>query len=586
MILQALADYYNTQEANGVLPRWGWADTKVSADLHLGADGSILRLVNIQIPEQRGKNTVLRPQVLTMPLGPVRGVNIVPYFLCDNPQFILGYDYVNRPERVRNSFEASRKLHQDVLGNVDSAVAQAILKFYETWDPSRCVSDDALQGSLELLAQGVNITFCNRIGERAVDDERIREAWQAYFEKTQGDGPEEVCLVTGRKAPVALVHPKIKGVPGAQVSGASIVSFNADAFCSYGRVQNANAPVSVQAAFSYTTALNALLGDQHHTVRLGDTTVVMWAQSGEDVYADVMAGALFQIDGPYNETDLQRVLACLARGEAVDFDEQRLDANMRFYVLGLSPNAGRLSVRYFLQNSFGAFAANVNAHQARLRIDGYNDAQDRPVTVGQLLMATVNRNSRDKKPQPVLTGGLMTAILNNTRYPSTLLTGIHLRLRAERKIGHTKAAALKAYYLKNQSPFVPKEVLTVSLNHESNYTPYVLGRLFAVYESVQQSANPGIAATIVDRYFNSAAAIPATIFPMLGQLAQKHLRKMRGDKKGLSIFYSKLITDLGSRVGERFPARLNLPEQGAFLLGYYAQTQDRYSKKSDEEESE
>ena len=116
----------------------------------------------------------------------------------------------------------------------------------------------------------------------------------------------------------------------------------------------------------------------------------------------------------------------------------------------------------------------------------------------------------------------------------------------------------------------------MSLNPDSTNIPYTLGRLFSVLEAVQSSANPGINATIKDRYFNAASATPGHIFPILLNLSQKHLRKLDG---GFRVHYEKQLTELMSILPEEFPTRLNLPQQGAFQLGYYHQTQKRYEKK-------
>ena len=205
----------------------------------------------------------------------------------------------------------------------------------------------------------------------------------------------------------------------------------------------------------------------------------------------------------------------------------------------------------------------------------------------KLLSETVNQNARDKSPAPDLAGEVLRAVLTNTRYPATLLNGVALRIRAEREVTRGRAAIVKAYYqklaetTKHENPDIPEEVLQVSLNPDASNVPYTLGRLFSVLEAIQASANPGINATIKDKYFNSAAATPAVIFPILLNLAQKHLKKLRGSNAGLVVFYEKQLTELCSRIGEQYPAHMNLPQQGSFQLGYYCQTQARYQKKEE-----
>lgn len=178
----------------------------------------------------------------------------------------------------------------------------------------------------------------------------------------------------------------------------------------------------------------------------------------------------------------------------------------------------------------------------------------------------------------MLAGEVLRSVLTDTCYPAQLLNGVTLRIRAEREITRGRAAILKAYYLKNPHPDVPKEVLTVSLNPDCTDSAYVLGRLFSVLEAIQSAANPGINATIKDKYFNSASSTPSHVFPTLINLAQKHLRKL---DKGLSISYGRQLTALMGKLEEAFPDRMNLPQQGAFQLGYYHQTQARYQKKEE-----
>lgn len=260
-------------------------------------------------------------------------------------------------------------------------------------------------------------------------------------------------------------------------------------------------------------------------------------------------------------------------------DEERLDPDMDFYILGISPNAARLSVHFFLHNTSGSFLRNAQTHQQRLEIvkPVYDKFDTLPIW--KLLDETVNQDSRDKTPTPNMAGEVLRAILTDTRYPAILLNGVVLRIRAEHSITRGRAAILKAYYLKNPHSDVPEEVLNVSLNPKSTNIPYNLGRLFSVLEAVQSSANPGINATIKDKYFNSASATPSTVFPVLLNLAQKHLKKLDG---GLRTYYDKQITELLSKLGELYSSQLNLPQQGSFQLGYYHQTQRRFDKKKDE----
>lgn len=420
--------------------------------------------------------------------------------------------------------------------------------------------------------KGANLTF--RVDGRYVwEDGEIRSAWDSHYNQSQGE--KQQCLVTGNPDVAAPVHPVVKGVAGAQSSGAAIVSFNAPAFCSYGKEQSLNAPVGKYAAFAYTAALNYLLSDRENVHRIGDTTVVCWAEGAEPQYGLFAGLSLFGDDLPdtITENDLRDALKKLADG--LPCNEMKLDPSRTFYILGLAPNAARLSVRFFCRNSFGTLMKNVNDHHERLEIAGCRY----PVTpLWAMLRETVNMKSTDKSPSPVMAGATARAIFTGTQYPASLLEAAMLRIRAEREITPGRAAILKAYYLKNPTEQCPKEVLTVALNENSTNIPYTLGRLFAVYEEVQEKANPGINATIKDKYFNSAAATPAVIFPILDNLSLKHLRKL---DTGLRISKEQQIGQLKCVLEESYPIRLSLPEQGSFNLGYYHQKQFRFTKKED-----
>lgn len=578
MILQALVSYYETLAARGELPQPGWAPVKVSYVLNLDDQGDITTVVCIKEEVTRGKKKALVPQIIQLPAPVKRTVGVTANFLCDNSSYILGADKKGKPKRSLECFQACKTLHETLLVSVEEPAARALLSFFDHWQPEKLTEHPAFaHQDMEDLLASANLIFRYR-GRYLHEIPAIRQAWQDYYNNSQ-DGQQFPCLVTGKLAPVAQLHPSIKGIYGAQSSGASLVSFNAPAFCSYDREQGLNAPTSQYAAFAYGAALNYLIATQN--TRVGDVTLLFWAESGEEAYTDALKRFGFgggDEDDQYKEEDLKGLMESLAEGADVEWDGTRIDPNMTFYILGISPNAARLSVRFFLRNSFGQFIRNVKAHYDRLEIVRPSFDPFDNIPVWRMLKETVNPNSREKKPAADMAGDTLRTILTNTPYPATLLNGVTLRIRADREMNRTRAAILKAYYLKNRNPFVPEEVLTVSLNQDSNHEAYVLGRLFSVLEAIQSDANPGINATIRDKYFSSASATPGVVFPTLVNLAQKHLRKLDEGKK---IFYDKQLTELMSKLGETYPNRMNLPQQGAFQLGYYHQTQYRFTKKED-----
>lgn len=579
MILQALTRYYEDLLAEGKISRPGWVTAKVSYGLVLDEEGRLLQVVPLLTEVEKKNKKVLVSREMEVPAPVKRTAGVAANFLCDNSSYLLGADSKGKPERTADCFAAAKELHLKLLAEADSPAARAVKGFFESWDPQTASAHPALSEDWEEILKGGNLIFWFR-GGAVTEDAAVREAWQRQYAAGDNGADEEICLVTGKRGPVARLHPSIKGVAGAQAMGASLVSFNAPSFCSYGHEQGMNAPTGEYAAQAYTTALNTLLADRGRVCRIGDTTVLFWAKGGGTGYQDCawmsMFGNVSGQEANYKETDILSTLKDLSRGKSVDWDGERLDPDTRFYILGLAPNAARLSVRFFWQNSFGTLARNVANHYERLEI--VQPAFDKRPTlpVGALLRETVNLNARTPEPEPRLAGDLMLAILNDTPYPATLLYGVALRIRAERAVTRGRAAIIKAYYLKNSRDENLKEVMTVQLNDQTNYLPYLLGRLFSVLEAVQAATNPGINATIRDRYFNAASATPATVFPLLLNLAQKHLAKL---DKGQEVYYDKQITAICGMIGETLPARMNLPEQSAFQLGYYHETQKRYTKK-------
>ena len=577
MILQALTRLYEDLVSRGEISKPGWSEAKISYALCLEADGTLTQVVPLFVEEQAGKKTVLRPRNMKLPaaVSGRTGLSVKPNFMWDNSSYMLGVDEKGKPERSLKQFRACAKLYHELLDSVDSIVSKAMLAFFDTWKPEQARLHPALSDCWEDLMKGANLVF--RVdGQFTQENAAICAAWDACYNRNEGEKTQ--CLVTGRQDVPEKVHPLIKGVANAQSSGASIVSFNEDAFCSYGKEQSLNAPVGKYAAFAYTSALNHLLADRENVQRIGDTTVVCWAEGGEPVYRPVMLGALFGTEQPeWTEKDLRAAVRRLAEGKPVE--ERGLDPQRPFYILGLAPNAARLSVRFFFRDTFGNLMKNINAHHERMEIVRPSYDPYETIPLWAMLRETVNLNTRDKDPSPVMAGATARAIFTGAPYPAALMEAVMLRIRAERNITRGRAAILKAYYLKNPHRDCPEEVLTVSLNENSTNIPYTLGRLFSVYEAVQQQANPGINSTIKDKYFNGASSTPATIFPVLDNLYQKHLKKLKG---GLRVFYDKQVMELKGVLEEEYPLRLSLPQQGSFNLGYYHQTQKRFEKKEEQ----
>lgn len=577
MILQALTRLYEdlsqkTDEEKRV-PKFGYSNVLVSAIAQIDTAG---RLVSI-IPAN--SSDPLKKSPYNLPLQLKRSGSLPPaYFLSDNAQYVFGIEKDGVTEKTLKRFRIFKSFHETLLKDDTSIEAQALCNYLKNWDPNSDENIEILNDAKAVIATGQIIFRVLETSTFLHEVDSILERWEAYYSSTLSD-VRGMCLVTGKNEPIARIHNSVKNIKAdtLQPNGWSLVAFDKDsrAFSSFGKVQGENAPVGEYAAFAYTSALNHLLADRENVHRIGDTTVVSWAEGAEPEYNDFSNFLLFGDDAPkrISTDDLHSIVDKLSQG--LPCDALNLDMSRRFYILGLAPNAARLSVRFFYNSTFGELMKNVAEHHQRLEIVG---SRFSIMPLWALLRETVNMNTTDKSPSPVMAGAVARAIFMGTNYPASLLQGTMLRIRAERDVTPGRAAIIKAYYLKNKHESCPKEVLTVSLNEASTNVPYTLGRLFAVYEAVQEAANPGINATIKDKYFNAASATPATIFPVLDNLAQKHLRKLA---VGQRIYYDKQIGKIKNILGETNPGRLSLPEQGSFNLGYYHQKEARYVKKEE-----
>lgn len=581
MILQALVQYYeNLLKANKV-SRSGWCQAKVSHAIELNEDGTIKTILFLKAEKEMGRKKIWVPIFLQVPEMVTRSSGVSANFLCDNAKYFLGFDSTGVNSRSIECFESAKKKHLVFLKNAHNPMAKAICRYFESWNPSKAMNHPAVKEHLEELNEGGNIIFTMK-DLYAQDDEEIKRLWEKQNDQTNQD-MEGICLVTGQKTEIARIHRGIKGVPGAQSSGATLVSFNAPAFESYGKEQSYNAPVGKYAEFAYTTALNYLLNHDKYRFPLGDSMIVFWAESAREEYQENFLAWLNP--KPDNQEEMKKVFGNLQQGIRVDLEDISLDPEQKFYILCLAPNAARLSVRFFYQNSFGNMVHNLAKHYARMSIVRPQWEDNEYLGIQSMLDETVNQKSKDKNPLPNMAAMVLLAVLEDTNYPASLYTNTLIRIRAEQgKVTHGRAAIIKAYLIKNYHWKEGEDYM--GLNERCEESAYVLGRIFAVLESIQKDANPGISATIRERYFNSACATPASVFPVLIKLKNSHMKKIERENGGTKVYYEKLLTELTGklRIDEKtdgFPRRLSLEEQGKFILGYYHQMQKKYEKKED-----
>lgn len=583
MILQALVKYYENLVEEEKVSKQGWCSAKVSYEIELSKEGEIKNIICLKIEEERGKKTVIRPQNLLVPEMVTRSSGVSADFLCDNAKYLLGISQENDEKdkkRAEECFLAARDKHLSLLNHAEGEMAKAICLFFQNWKPEKAMEYPKISENWEDITDGGNLIF--GMGTHyAQDDMQIKRIWDNRKMEINQEA-KGICLVTGEQEEISRIHRGIKGVPGAQSSGAALVSFNAPSFESYGKEQSYNAPVGKYAEFAYTTALNYLLSDRKYSLQIGDTMVVFWAESGKTDYQDAFLECM---EPPVdNQEELKGLFERIQEGKPIIIKGNELNPEQRFFILGLAPNAARLSVRFFYENSFGKILTNISEHYKRMEIIKPKWEENQYLGVQEMLFETVNKKSTDKKPISNMATMTFRAILSGDRYPARLYSDTLIRIRAEqdeKKLSWKRMSIIKTYLIHNYKWKEGENYM--GLNEESNDIAYVLGRLFSVLESIQADANPGIQATIRDRYFNSACGTPASVFPVLIKLKNSHMKKIGREKEGTKKYYEKLFADIMWKINEQegFPKRLSLEEQGKFALGYYHQIQKKYEKREE-----
>jgi CRISPR-associated protein Csd1 len=603
MILAALNGYYQRLLAQGAeISPFGYSQEKIGFVLVLSAQGELVDVQDIR--EQDGKKP--QPKSLSVPQPEKRTSGVKSNFLWDKTSYVLGVADAKMSKEDKAAGKSAiklsptvhlafRELHQKALASADDVGLQALLQFLANWTPESfqppLFREEMLDGNLVFRLDGQR--------QYLHESPAARDIWAGM--QADGESREGICLVTGTQQPLARLHPAIKGVKDAQSSGASILSFNSDAYLSYhGTLQKlrsakkendtgANAPVSEQAAFAYTTVLNHLLRrDEHNHQRLqiGDASVVFWAEAdsaGEAAAAEDLLWSMFDppADDDSEAEKLRLVLNAVASGRPMRDLDPQLEEGTRMYVLGLAPNASRLSIRFWETGSLGAFARRLAEHFRDLAIEPLPWKTE--PAIWRLLYATApSRGGKSKAEDvpPQLAGEMTRAILTGSRYPRSLLNNVIMRMRADGDISGVRVALCKAVLARDLRLGVKgiNEELPMSLDKEACNPGYRLGRLFAVLEGAQRAALGGqVNATIRDRYYGAASATPATVFPMLLRNTQNHLAKLRKERPGLAVNLERDIGEIIDGLQSHFPRSLRLEDQGRFAIGYYHQSQARFS---------
>ena len=590
MILQALNRYYERMTARGEAEEPGWSKEKIGWAIELSANGKPLAVLRLEDPLSKKS----RPQLLSVPAPAKRTSGISPGTLWDKTSYVLGCT-AKTSRRTSLEHSAFKEATLTLIGENKDEGLKALRDFLAQWTPAQFTApifpEEMLDGNVVFRLTGRKHYIHESEAARAL----IGKTARSSEDKT------DFCLVTGQLTAPRRLHPTIKGVAGAQSSGASLVSFNLPSFCSYGRAQGANAPVSDIAAEHYGAALNALLarGGRNRLSRgMGDATVVFWADTSDvtDESAAVAAEDMFSFFSEGTEGDkseagsspdddmaeaarLRDSLIAIAEGRP-QFADPNLKPGVSMHVLGLAPNAARLSVRFWLSDSLEHFAGATLRHIQDLELKPLPRfwlGRKGPPGIWRLLIKTTAVQEKFENVPPLLGGELARAVLTGAQYPRLWLSTAVMRLRAgDPPDTGWHAAAIKACINRNPE----EEDLPVALDPDNHNTAYQLGRLFALLEIAQREALGNINASIVDRYYSAASSTPARVFPTLLRSARVYLSDVK--KRGKGFWIEKRLDSIMGKLGPEFPLSLRLVDQGRFAVGYYHERSYRGEARSHE----
>jgi|AntAceMinimDraft_9_1070365.scaffolds.fasta_scaffold02031_4 CRISPR-associated protein Csd1 len=584
MILQALSAYYRrlkADENSNIAPR-GFEKKRIPFIIVLDNKGNFQGIVDTRTGE--GNRTIAREYLV--PHGIKRAVNIAANLLWDNQAYVFG---IPRPDPKKDAEKLKKRAvlqHQAFIERIrqtpsiieDEAVS-SVVNFLSEGNFENVIQHplwEEIEGSGGIISfkiKGDNKLVCQREGVTAAVNNMLDIE----------DGPKRQCLIDGNLNTPIRLHAAIKGVWGAQSVGANIVSFNLNAFNSYGKKQGYNSPIGGEAEFAYTTALNELLArDSRQRIQVGDASTVFWAEKKhglETVFADIFGVR------PKEESDQDnaaiRALFTAPKSGAPPVGEDPTS----FYVLGLAPNAARIAVRFWYSGTVTEVVASIRQHFLDCAIV-HGPKSSEYLSLFRLLVSTAV-GGKSENIQSNLAGEVMRSILNGVPYPISLLSSAVRRARAEREVSYPRAALIKAVLVRKARYYhhQHKEV-DMALDLDNTNIGYLLGRMFSVLERVQEAANPGINKTIRDSFYGAASSTPVVVFPRLLKLKCHHIAKL--ESEGLKIYFEKIIGEIMAKI-DNIPAHLDLSDQGRFAIGYYHQRQDFFTKKeksSKEKEAE
>lgn len=540
MLLERLIEYSERLD----LPPPLYAEGPVRYWVNLDHQGRFLPPVidtaDPSSPRTRRGQRRLLPQV-------VRASGIRPLLLADKADYTLGF----ASEERRASRAAA--CHQAYVGLVERCAA-------ETGDPDVAtvlafLKDDPLgQVKPEEDFDPSGIISFRVDGRIVIENPAVQAFWETA--NSNPDAPVMQCLVCGNQRPVLdRLQAKIKGIPGGQSAGTSLISANAAAFESYGLAESLTSPTCSGCGEGFTRGVNALLADDRSRFASGESVSVFWTRERQEF------NFLSALEDP-DPTQVRALMEAVRTGRPTEMDDSS------FYAISLSASGGRATVRDWMDTTVGQVRKNLAAWFQGQRIAAGYDGEQRYYGLRALAFATV-REPRDLPRTTPRT--LVHAAFTGTPLPMDIMAQAVRRNRAEQRITRPRAALIKLALLSYGGG--QEEDHMVELDPQNADPAYLCGRLMAVFEEAQREAIRGINATVADRFYGTASSAPLAVFPTLLKGARSHLAKLRRDKPGAHFAIESRVEDILSKLDARsgFPKSLNLQQQGTFALGYYHQ---------------
>ncbi|HPG92009.1 MAG TPA: type I-C CRISPR-associated protein Cas8c/Csd1 [Clostridia bacterium] len=587
MIINALARYYDCLKniPDSPLPPSGYSKVNIDYVIVLNDKGEMVNILpHTKTVTEKGKPKEV-PKTEILPER-ISATSVKANFLEHRPVYIFGMEFDKEfciTEKSKKSFIDYQEKAK-IFKEVNSPIAQALYKFSINWKPENEIANSLLTQISKSFGTA-KFTYCleTDINSLAGYNESITKKWDVINDEKETDSKElGYCSVCGCYLPIAKLHDNLKGIKGGMAVGTNIVCVNNRAEESFNMEQGQVASVSTEIMKKYTAAFSALTESPYNHAYIGDVTLLFWAESDinpQEIAQSYAVANNFVEESEQTNKTVKNCLDYIRQGKP--FDESSLALlDTKFYVLGVKPNASRLTIKFFYANTFGKTLENAKQHFDDLKL--YED-QKTP-SISRIIYETVSPNSTNKDPNPALVSGLFSAVLNGGMYPGNLLSSIVRRIRTDQdsdkskfvKINDTRISVIKAYLTRNQRIFNKGEIITMSLNKTNVNQAYLCGRLFAVLEKLQTEAIPGVNAGIKSRYFSSACTTPAMVFPRLIMLGQTHISKL--EKSG---YLESILSEIMGNLNDSFPKKLDIEEQGKFILGYYQQNKDLYTKKED-----